>query len=129
MEVSSAQEPKTDLAALKLCGITYNQEYEFIDFRFQAGMDDYMEIIFDIPEENLEWLWYHSEFSKAEKIELNEENKKTILIDGKGDKWKEIKNISKGWYSETRVNNHDYCRILVTHRDNKYRCYINWNEM
>ena len=129
VEVSSTNEPKTDQEALKLAGITYSQQYEFIDFEFIPGFqDDGMNIIFDIPKENLDWLWYHSPFEKDERIEINEGNQSIIRVRGNSKKWEAVNNVKNGWFSETR-HNHSYSLILITEHENKYRCYLNWFEM
>ncbi|EDM25988.1 hypothetical protein LNTAR_19362 [Lentisphaera araneosa HTCC2155] len=132
IEVTSTKEPKTEREALNLAGIIYDQEIEFIDFTYSPGFqDDGMEIVFDIPKENIKWFWYHSPFYEEEKIEYSVDNKDNIKfpIYGNGKLWKEAENATSGLYSVARVNGNDYSKIFVTQKGKIYRCYLKWIEM
>ena len=131
LQVESQNEPKTDLEAFKLAGITYEDESEIIDFEFQSGMDDYMKIVFDIPKNKLSALWYYSEFYESEKIELDKNNRYQLnSLRSKFDKQKnELESVQSGWFSSARVDTYNYANIFITPMNDKYRCYLTWNEM
>ena len=135
VKIESVNEPKTDQEALNLVGINYKLKTPLVYKNFQAGQDDYMELIFDLPKEDLNSFWNNSPFKNEKKVIYGDSKESdfpmTMLSLSKGSNkiWNDWQLAKKGIYSEVNLPQGRYSKVFITKQDeNTYRCYLVWFE-
>ena len=135
VEVKSTNEPKTDQDAFKLVGITYQLKSSIVHKEFQAGMDDHMKLVFDLPKEDLEDFWEESPFTNEKKTiygstKESELPMTRLRLSKLGESiWTDWQKVTSGTYSEARLPKARFAKVFISPKDNKnYRCYLVWHE-
>ena len=121
--------------ALTLVGINYQLKSNLIYKNFQAGMDDYMELVFDIPKEEIEIFWSKSPFQN-EKKELYGDSKESDfpmsmlnLTKGSNKTWNAWQSAKSGTFAHVRLTKGRVSKVFITDQDDQnYRCYLVWHE-
>ena len=135
VKIKSVNEPKTAQEALTLVGINYKLKTTLVYKNFQAGQDDYMELIFDLSKEDLNSFWNNSPFKNEKKVIYGDSKESdfpmTMLSLSKVSNkiWNDWQLAKTGIYSEINLPKGRYSKVFITKQDeNTYRCYLVWYE-
>ncbi len=136
IQISSLNEPSDDRAAFALVGISHEPQPSVVFRAFEAGMDDSMRLVFDLPKSELDDFWKASPFADSElKLLQPHQNGASVLDkpqlpEGAEPEWSAWKTADLGWYSKAELPQARYVRIFVTVDEEKpeHRCYLFWHE-
>ena len=136
VQISSQNEPSDDAAAFNLAGITHEPRPSIVFRSFEAGMDDNMRLVFDLPKEELEAFWRASPFADQQRKRLQPHREGAGILDqprlpdGAEPEWVGWRLADQGWYAEAVLPQARHERIFVTldGESGQCRCYLFWHE-
>ena len=132
-EAHSANEPKNDSAALALAGIHCLPAPKVVFRAYQAGLDDSMMLVFEIPRQDLDAFWEKTPFVDDERKVFPSPGRRSagpMLPDGDAPEWRKWKAVKNGIISTASLPDGKFVRIFVDLEDREGMCrgYLFWHE-